>query len=109
MHEWTQYADAFLQALITLEGRGESPANCCSHCQAPEGCYQCLCCDNLGLVCQLCIVAAHQYLPLHRIEVRNPFLSGPFSSLCTVLEQSVLCESFFEITWPSNSAWPSCR
>jgi hypothetical protein len=79
MHEWMQYADAFLQALITLEGRGHSPTNCCSHCRAPEAKarYRCLCCDNLGLVCKLCIVEVHRYSPLHRIEVRSPFLVEP--------------------------------
>ncbi|RXW12053.1 hypothetical protein EST38_g13799, partial [Candolleomyces aberdarensis] len=71
MHEWTQHADAFLRALITLEGPGGSP-DCCSRCQVSgKGCYRCLCCDNLGLVCEACMVVTHQNLPFHRIEVWN--------------------------------------
>jgi hypothetical protein len=73
MHEWMQHADAFLRVLLTLEGRGQSPAFHCSQCEAFEAkaCYRCLSCDNLGLVCERCIVSLHQNLPLHRIEVRQ--------------------------------------
>jgi hypothetical protein len=73
MHDWLPHIDAYLEIMITLEGRGESSTAPCSRCQNSEhqGQYRCLNCDNLGLMCQSCIALTHQHLPLHRIEARS--------------------------------------
>ncbi|RXW12097.1 hypothetical protein EST38_g13758 [Candolleomyces aberdarensis] len=73
MHEWMKHADAYLRALIMLEGRGQSTTDVCSQCRSlgHKAQYRCLSCDNLGLVCETCVVSTHQRLPLHRIEFWN--------------------------------------
>lgn len=76
MHEWMEHINSFLQGLITLEGRGDFTDRICAQCRSPElkAKYWCLCCDNLGLVCQSCMVSGHQHMPFHRIEVRFSLL-----------------------------------
>ncbi|KAF6746462.1 hypothetical protein DFP72DRAFT_992812 [Ephemerocybe angulata] len=72
MHEWVKHIDLYLRYLITLEGRGKSPSSICLRCTAGNAAeFRCLCCDNTGMMCGACMVAAHHFLPLHRIQKWN--------------------------------------
>jgi hypothetical protein len=70
MHEWTKNIDTYLRGLIILEGRGHVGTSC-FQCHIPEheAKFRCLCCDDLGLICQDCMLSTHQFLPFHRIQV----------------------------------------
>ncbi|KAJ3500512.1 hypothetical protein NMY22_g19238 [Coprinellus aureogranulatus] len=61
IHEWLRGINTFLRYIITLEGRGRDPPECCPKCREPR----------MGLVCKECMVSSHMDSPLHRIERWN--------------------------------------
>ncbi|KAF6742587.1 hypothetical protein DFP72DRAFT_830358, partial [Ephemerocybe angulata] len=72
MHEWVKHIDMYLRYLITLEGRGRDPPKSCPRCATGRDAdFQCLCCDNVGMMCAECAVSTHHALPLHRIQKWN--------------------------------------
>lgn len=72
MQQWTEHRDEFLDALLWLDGRGDSlSALGCPICVSPgvSGTFRCDECFGHDLVCQTCCLQRHQLLPLHRIKV----------------------------------------
>ena len=94
------HGDHAANEVLRREGLGGSPAlPRCGACSTPGAIYQCVICFHQEMLCQSCIVEAHQSQVLHSIRVRYTTLSlepsnqrfrnGPGSSslwfLCSTL------------------------
>ena len=72
MGEWLENDDELIDVFMTREGLRGLPAPHCSACSALDALYWCLDCVNKPLLCQSCIVAAHESAAsgiLHGIKV----------------------------------------
>ncbi|KAJ7701065.1 hypothetical protein B0H16DRAFT_1748807 [Mycena metata] len=70
--EWVRKKkpQTYLDELIQLEGRGEYQADeHCISCRAAPGDYRCRECFTDDLYCRPCLVAGHQDIPLHGVEM----------------------------------------
>ena len=72
LNTWFDYQDDYLDACMTLEGRG-SLHDLCAGCRAPKPIYRCEECTLGILWCQLCMLKRHNQMPLHFVEVRRTF------------------------------------
>ena len=82
MTQWVPEADAYLDELLRLEGRGEfADFPCLCGAAASEAVYRCDDCTDCRMYCQACILASHAAHPLHRIKVRTH--GGESSNLYT--------------------------
>ncbi|KAK7434138.1 hypothetical protein VKT23_020364 [Stygiomarasmius scandens] len=75
---WIPFREEYLDELLYMEGRGES-STVCWVCEVEEARFRCVDEDCLqgGMMCDSCIVDAHQRLPLHWIEEWNgSFFTG---------------------------------
>ncbi|KAF7364230.1 hypothetical protein MSAN_01082600 [Mycena sanguinolenta] len=73
LKQWTEdHRDTYLAELLRSEGRGDHAGSVCPRCpMGPPGCaeYRCVSCLSGGeLLFASCIVAAHSFLPFHRIQ-----------------------------------------
>ncbi|KAI0702837.1 hypothetical protein C8T65DRAFT_709367 [Cerioporus squamosus] len=70
MLQWLPEADAYLDELMRLEGRGSYTENGCA-CGTKDAAavYRCEDCCDLRLYCKTCTVASHAAHPLHRIRL----------------------------------------
>ncbi|KAJ6527489.1 hypothetical protein B0H19DRAFT_969948 [Mycena capillaripes] len=62
----------FLDEVLRLDGRGDyiNQASCAGQgCAAEDPCFRCTDCFYPCLYCKECVVALHQCLPLHRVEM----------------------------------------
>lgn len=71
--EWLKFRAAFLDEALRHDGLGNFfGQNKCSNCGNGAGIIKCKDCSSGGLLkCPECVVALHQTLPLHRIEVSS--------------------------------------
>lgn len=69
LHRWVPEIDFFLKSMITLEGRSPGTSSCQVCGKSDESNYRCVDCDNIGHLCESCMVHTHRSLPLHRIQV----------------------------------------
>lgn len=71
--EWIKFRAAFLDEALRHDGLGDFfGQNKCSNCGNRAGIIKCKDCSSGGLLkCPECVVALHQTLPLHRIEVSS--------------------------------------
>lgn len=67
---WKQYRDKYIDACLTLDGRGRNN-RCCtgSKCQRSDPTFRCRDCFGLALYCKACIINHHRNEPLHILEV----------------------------------------
>lgn len=69
LREFRDERPVYLQAMLEREDcRGDGV---CSVCKEREGIVKCLDCFGQRMVCKTCILATHQHLPFHRMEVWN--------------------------------------
>ncbi|KAK0488337.1 hypothetical protein EDD18DRAFT_1081484, partial [Armillaria luteobubalina] len=59
----------FLDEILKLDAFETDDNDVCEACQTGTGIFRCLSCVDTQHLCQACIVAGHEGLPLHRIEV----------------------------------------
>ena len=80
LETWLEYhQDELLDEFMRHEGLGGLPAPPpCDACSAPDARYRCLDCFHKEMLCQSCVVAAHQSDALHRIKVTRYLLSRTF-------------------------------
>jgi hypothetical protein len=73
LSEWIQFREVFLDEALRHDGLGNFlDQNKCSNCGNAAGIIKCRDCANgVLLKCPECIVALHQTLPLHRVEVSS--------------------------------------
>lgn len=72
IEEWSKYRGEYTDELIRHEGlAGLSTPPPCHSCSEPNAVYRCLDCFFLCMLCQYCIVSAHQSDPLHTIQVSS--------------------------------------
>jgi hypothetical protein len=72
MQQWAEHRNEFLDALLWLDGCGNSLLTLgCPICASPgvSGTFRCDECFGLDLVCQACCLQRHKLLPLHRVKV----------------------------------------
>ena len=71
MLSWLSHRSQILDELLQHDGLQDclSPP-LCSNCLDNPGLYRCLDCSTILLYCDVCIISHHDWLPLHRIEVR---------------------------------------
>ena len=71
LSEWIKFRQEFLDEVLRHDGLGDFLGqNKCSNCGNAAGIIKCKDCANGVLLrCPECIVALHQNLPLHRVEV----------------------------------------
>ena len=69
MEEWREYRDAYLQEMLCHDGREGLQATTCAGCGA-SGDFACNDCAYRLHYCQQCMINRHQFMPLHRIQVR---------------------------------------
>src|SRR5882762_2969607 len=82
IEEWLEYEDEYTDELLRHEGLGGLPATPhCDTCSAHNALYRCVDCFHEQMLCELCVVAAHQSDVLHRIKVMITYI--PFSSFLT--------------------------
>ncbi|KAK0463400.1 hypothetical protein IW261DRAFT_1554106 [Armillaria novae-zelandiae] len=65
---WSQLRSEFLDEILKLNAFETYDNDACEACQTSTGIFHCLSCVNTQRLCQACIVAGHEGLPLHRIE-----------------------------------------
>lgn len=77
LNEWLKFRSAFLDEVLRHDGLGDFLGQTeCSRCGKFEGFIKCRdCSDGRMLKCVECTLSTHQYLPLHRLEVRDAFKS----------------------------------
>ena len=77
LRQWADdHRETYLAEMLRNEGRGDHTDGPCSRCTHGPADHRCVNCLNGGeLVCTECMVAAHQYLPFHGIEVRLDVMS----------------------------------
>jgi hypothetical protein len=93
MLSWLTCRRQILDELLRHDGLQDYPSPPpCSNCLDDPGLYRCLDCSAIPLYCDVCIVSRHDWLPLHRIEVR--FHYHP-SSLSHVTLLQVWSDGFF--------------
>jgi hypothetical protein len=71
---WVAHRDEYLDEMLRLEGRGSADVySTCGSCGAPNPIYRCEVqnCYGLGMFCKTCVVAQHEVLPTHWIQVRR--------------------------------------
>ena len=71
MYSWLNVRPAVLDEVVSLDGPGNSDLNLCNLCSNSQltSVYRCMECSHSLLCCGECIVEAHRFLPLHRLEV----------------------------------------
>ena len=73
---WKQYRDEYLDACLTLDGRGRHyKCSTCAICQKSNPTFRCHDCFGLSLYCKACILNHHRNEPLHFLEVLLPWPS----------------------------------
>ena len=73
---WKQYRDEYLDACLTLDGRGRHyKCSTCAICQKSNPTFRCRDCFGLSLYCKACILNHHRNEPLHFLEVLLPWPS----------------------------------
>ena len=96
MLSWLNYRSQILDELLRHDGLQDYPSPPpCSNCLDDPGLYRCLDCSAIPLYCDVCIVSRHDWLPLHRIEVR---LHYPPPSLSHVTLLQVWSDGFYQRT-----------
>ncbi|KAG1781395.1 hypothetical protein EV702DRAFT_1042493 [Suillus placidus] len=66
---WMDHQELFLLEMLHHDGRGDDISSTfCNTCGITVGSYRCKDCFMSRLSCQMCIVAAHAYSPVHRVE-----------------------------------------
>lgn len=89
MKVWRTFREDYLLQLVRLDGSGGRAGDRCSLCGEDSSLAEFRChddeCVGIGIVCQSCICASHQHLPLHWVEVCLLYLPlrtmlTPFSS-----------------------------
>ncbi|OJT01852.1 hypothetical protein TRAPUB_7684 [Trametes pubescens] len=69
LRTWQGLRDEYLSEVLRLDGRGNfRGAATCPRCTTSTPKYRCRDCLGGEVLCQACIVAAHQNLPLHIVE-----------------------------------------
>jgi hypothetical protein len=73
LSEWIKFRAAFLDEILRHDGLGNFFGRSkCSNCENVAGIIKCRdCADGALLKCPECVIALHQNLPLHRVEVRT--------------------------------------
>ena len=69
MEEWREYRDTYLQEMLRHDGREGLQVTTCAGCGA-RGDFACNDCAYRLHYCQQCMIDRHQFMPLHRIQVR---------------------------------------
>ncbi|SJL12375.1 uncharacterized protein ARMOST_15801 [Armillaria ostoyae] len=64
---WSSQRSEFLNKILKLDAF-KTEDNACEVCKVDSGLFRCLSCVDTRCLCQTCMVAAHEGLPLHRIE-----------------------------------------
>ncbi|KAG6836043.1 hypothetical protein H0H93_012007 [Arthromyces matolae] len=77
------YRDAYLDSLLTLDGRGRFVGKGCVGCGEKTTGYRCLDCHGRRMICEECVIERHQREPTHRLEVwaKNHFKKISFGSI----------------------------
>lgn len=106
------HRDEYLEELIRLEGRGDSPTTLCSSCppgsEAGRPLYRCRDCFSTDLVCQTCCVEAHKNRPLDIIEVRKELILIEWKLKMRVeMERQLLRARGFARSWPARATGAS--
>ncbi|KAK0436073.1 uncharacterized protein EV420DRAFT_1623528 [Desarmillaria tabescens] len=65
---WSTQRSEFLDEILKLDAFETGDNNACEACKVDSGLFRCLSCVDTQRLCQTCIVAGHEGLPLHRIE-----------------------------------------
>ena len=77
MYYWLSIQSIVLDEIVSLDGPGGHNLDLCRSCDNPQPqphtLYRCIECSYSMLHCSQCIVARHKTLPLHRLEVCEPF------------------------------------
>jgi hypothetical protein len=111
LKEWIAFRAIFLDEVLRHDGLGDFLGHTeCSRCGKAEGTFKCKdCSSGRMLKCQECIIALHQSLPLHRVEVS---LRSLRITLCVVssptvseMERSILRQGLSSKPRSSLSAW----
>ena len=73
LNEWLTFRSTFLDEVLRHDGLGDFLGRTeCSSCQNAPGIIKCKDCPSRRILrCPECVVASHQFLPLHRVEVRT--------------------------------------
>lgn len=98
---WSQLRSEFLDEILKLDAFETDDSSVCGACNVNSGSYRCLNCVDTRRLCQTCIVAEHQGLPLHKIEVRvkDQCILRVFHELCVlgvaivILLQNYSCQA----------------
>ncbi|KIK39713.1 hypothetical protein CY34DRAFT_14196 [Suillus luteus UH-Slu-Lm8-n1] len=68
----SDHRELFLLEMLRHDGRGDDISSTfCNTCGITVGSYRCKDCFMSRLSCQMCVVAAHAYSPVHRVEKWN--------------------------------------
>ncbi|KIK81606.1 hypothetical protein PAXRUDRAFT_155706 [Paxillus rubicundulus Ve08.2h10] len=79
LREWVgydgcrKYQEEYLNEELRLESRGSAALKPCScdNNNIREHLFHCVDCFGVEMLCQSCCMAAHRWLPLHRIKVSS--------------------------------------
>ncbi|KAF8838888.1 hypothetical protein BDN67DRAFT_982178 [Paxillus ammoniavirescens] len=81
------YREEYLDEELRLDSRETAPLDPCS-CGGNEHLFRCTDCFGVTMLCQLCCVANHKQLPLHKIQKWN----GNFFQCTTLKEMGLMVQ-----------------
>ena len=106
--DWMKnHRDSYLDELIRHDGRG---GDClCAMCGSP-GLYRCKDCFGFELLCEVCLVGRHTFLPFHRVTVRARHSHlQPLFMLRSALDFSLFRRYLAQVARHQASPWsPWC-
>jgi len=114
LNEWLKFRRIFLDEILRHDGLGDFLGHTkCSDCQNAPGVIKCKDCSSGRMLrCPECVVASHQALPLHRVEVRTTLGQITWCcwhSLSSAMEWQVFRQRFSPKPWSLLSDRPLWR